>query len=253
MSLTLAGATAIAGGLAAAGQVASGVAQGKMNKKTREFNRVEAEKARNWSAQQENTAYQRSMKDMKAAGLNPMIMFGSGDAAGSGGGAQATVGNQEAPDVDVSGVVSSALETATFKRQARILDEQLASTQMDVYNKAKDLEVKDSVISANLANAGVGNENAWRLHYGRDEFTAKTDVSNLKWKTDRDKGFWAMDYVAEKLKNAELPAKMVAGGATSAGFLRWLYDKNRLNEDIEAGKPHGASGEWKHKGASGSW
>ena len=32
----------------------------------------------------ENTAYQRAMKDMKAAGLNPAVMFGSGRANGAG-------------------------------------------------------------------------------------------------------------------------------------------------------------------------
>lgn len=54
-----------------------------------EFNATEAEKQRQWQTQMANTVYQRTMKDMLAAGLNPVLAAGGGlgSAAVSGGAA----------------------------------------------------------------------------------------------------------------------------------------------------------------------
>lgn len=56
-----------------------------------EFNREEAQKNRDWQEQMANTAYQRAVKDMKAAGLNPVLAATQGIAGGIPSGAAATV------------------------------------------------------------------------------------------------------------------------------------------------------------------
>ena len=63
-----------------------------MWQKQADFNAAEAEKQRQWSQMMESTRYQRAMKDMSKAGLNPILAYG-GIATGAGSGGAASVGS----------------------------------------------------------------------------------------------------------------------------------------------------------------
>lgn len=52
---------------------------------TRMWNTAEAQKERDWQTQMSNTAYQRSVVDMKAAGINPIMAYSQGGASASSG------------------------------------------------------------------------------------------------------------------------------------------------------------------------
>lgn len=69
------------------------------------FNAAEAQKNRDWQKMMSDTAHQREIADLKAAGLNPVLSaFGSGAAVGTG--AQASGSKAQADDTLSNGMIS---------------------------------------------------------------------------------------------------------------------------------------------------
>lgn len=72
--------------------------QQELNRQTMAFNAAEAQKQREWEEQMANTIYTRSVKNMKEAGINPILAANMGlSAASVGSGATASFGGSSAP------------------------------------------------------------------------------------------------------------------------------------------------------------
>ena len=74
--------------------------------------RDEAQKNRDFQASQTSTAWQRGVKDMEAAGLNPALAYGQGPAA-SGGGSMASQSDTISPAINSA--MSMQMQKATLK------------------------------------------------------------------------------------------------------------------------------------------
>lgn len=81
------------------------------NQKAMDFNMSEAQKNRDWQEMMSNTAHQREIKDLQAAGLNPVLSASGGNGAAVGSGATASgvtsSGAKGDTDTSASGAIAN--------------------------------------------------------------------------------------------------------------------------------------------------
>lgn len=110
------------------------------NKAAQEFSKKEAQKQRDWEEQMSNSAYQRAVKDMQKAGLNPAAMYGNtGTMASTPGGANAS-SSGGAQFGNVIGGIASVINSAG--NMARTMND-----KNELYNKAKIYNSAEKLMS----------------------------------------------------------------------------------------------------------
>lgn len=143
MPLTAAGAAIIGAGISAAGSGANAYAQGKMNKKTRDWNekqyhRTRADALKDWAMQNEYNHPSAQMQRFRDAGLNPNLIYGQSNTADAVRSSDTPSWNPRAPEVNLDGgqIMSNYFDAQVKQAQTDNIRAQTAVAIQDAALKA---------------------------------------------------------------------------------------------------------------------
>lgn len=108
----------------------------------RVFNSAEAQKERDWQEEMSNSAYQRSVQDMKAAGLNPAMMYGGSGiqpASTPSGSAASNHGSASSLLSAIGGVLGGAASLSNNKNMSKRTTARVNNSASSLLYKALDI------------------------------------------------------------------------------------------------------------------
>lgn len=212
--------------------------QVEQNQKAMDFNAAEAAKNRDWQQYMSNSAHQREIADLKAAGLNPVLsaMGGHGAAVTSGATASGVTSSGAKGDVDTSanaaiaGILSSFLNAQT-QLQAMNTNAITNLAVADKYNAMSkytaELQSQTTLSTAGISAAASRYVSDNNLK-GSLAQAAATKISatlhNEATKYAADKGYLSSENVANI--NAAINKELKQMGIDAEFDLREQYPNN---------------------------
>lgn len=202
--------------------------------KAMKFNAAEAAKNRDWQKMMSNTAHQREIEDLRAAGLNPVLsaMNGNGAAVTSGATASGVVGSGSKADADTatSGAIANLLGSI-LSAQTQIQNANInARTQEAVADKYNAM----SKIVAQI-NAAAGIKEAG-IHAGASRYAAEQSYAASQYATDHTKNgvlTEAVLGVLDGLTGNERSSKSVGDYASDAvNKFKGIFSKNAFSGKV---------------------
>ena len=195
--------------------------QERQNALAMQFNAQEAAKSRSWQEYMSNTAHQREIKDLKAAGLNPVLsaMGGNGASVTSGATASGVTSAGAKGEVDTSAnaalvqILGSVLSAQTQLQTANVN----ARTQEAVADKYTAMEKLVAQIGADASKYGA------ELGYAGSKYNANMHYALGKYQTDKgfeNQVFLEQNYPSNYVQAVNSILKSlgfdVTGGSTSS-------------------------------------
>lgn len=132
-----------AAGASIGGAISTNATNMEMNEANNSANAQLAYENRMWQQQMSNTAHQREVSDLKAAGLNPILSATGGGGASTPSGSVATMQASHVEDVLGKGV-STALQAANLKKDTEMAESQKALNASSVQTQQSQQDLNTS-------------------------------------------------------------------------------------------------------------
>lgn len=122
------------------------------------FNKYEAQRAREWNQQMDSTKYQRTVADMRAAGVNPALAMQGGVSTQAASNATASAANVGPAQIDLSQVAQLAMQSKQLQIQDKLANAEIRVKNADADLKEKDAKVRDDYNNLMMQGMKVSND-----------------------------------------------------------------------------------------------
>ena len=122
------------------------------------FNKYEAQRAREWNQQMDSTKYQRTVADMRAAGVNPALAMQGGVTTQASSNATASAANVGPAQIDLSQVAQLAMQSKQLQIQDKLADAEIRVKNADAEIKEKDANVRDDYNNLMMKGMKISND-----------------------------------------------------------------------------------------------
>lgn len=218
--------------------------QEEQQNKVMAFNSAESAKNREWQERMSNTAHQREVADLLAAGLNPVLSVTGGNGASVGSGSTASVSQQSGAMGNVDTSANSGLSSVLGSMFSLIST--LAATSISAQNSMAIADKNNSMShlltelnNANQLNIAAMNNATSR--YAADRSYAGTQLLTAASRYAADQALTSAQIQAEKtpVGLAESVARNLFGGSTAGESAKNAFSS--LLNMVKGKKPRGGS------------